>query len=445
MRGRGLVGLSILFSSLSSFALTITEIPSFVEQKSHDIKAAAADVEAADSAIDAARAKHYPHLSSKTTFLHLGSDLVAHPPPISVGGFSVSLPPIELQKQNVLFSSLILKVPLFAGGRISAGVSAAEGQKSEAEAQKAQVEEEKIKESLERYFQVILAREAIRVLENLKDNLDRLTKIGEALVKTGVGTKFSVLQIKVSQRDVVSRLAQARSKAELADIAFKNSIGAAETTQVSYESPLFKLELPSRRDDFKTRALQHRKELDILKAKGIQVDALKAAKTGEMLPTVYAVGIRQMYSSNLPVLEPNWGVGVVMEIPLTGFLESLPERERAVHLEQKLEALNKKAREDIPLQVEKFYSEALAANESYQATQEAEDMAQEALRLAEVRFKNGDGSAVELLKASADLEKSEIQTWQLREEFNRKLIELYYSSGSVRDYVSFYSSSLKGK
>lgn len=443
MRGSRLVVAVAVFSFKVS-ALPISEIPSLVEKKSHDVKAAIAEVEAADSAISAARAKHFPHLSSKTTYIHLGSELVAKPPPITVGALTIALPPVELQKQDVLFSNLILKVPVFAGGRISAGVSAAEGQKSEAEAMKHHTEEEKIKESLERYFQVHLAREATRVLVNLKDNLDRLIKIGEALVRTGVGTKFSVLQIQVSQREVVARLAQARSKSDLADIAFKTSIGSPITETITYESPLVKLNLPTRRDDFKQRALTKRSELEILKAKGMQVDALKAAKSGEMLPTIYAVGAKQMYSSNRPVLEPDWAVGVVMELPLTGFLESLPERERAVHLEQKLDALNKKAREDIPLQVEKIYSEALAADESYQAIQEAEGLAQEALRLAEVRFKNGDGSAVELLKASADLEKAEIQTWALKEEFNRKLIELYYASGSIRDYVSIYSSSLKG-
>lgn len=426
-------------------AVTVMEIPSLVREKNHDVRAAAAEVDAAGHAVTAAFARHYPSLITRSTYIHLGDDITLQSPtvnlPTGIGTFAFTPPPLHLQKRNAFFTNLVLKLPLFAGGRISAGVDAARAQEREAQALRSKTEEEKIVESLERYFQVHLARDVTRILEKMREDLERLVKIGESLQKTGVGTKFAVLQIQVSEREVVAKLAQARSKSDLADLAFKTSIGHPLTSPVSYDSPLRKLPLPKRRDEFKLRALSERQEFRVLKAKADQVEALKDAKTGELLPTVYALGAHRLFASNSPVLEPQWAVGVVMEVPLTGFLESLPERQRALDLSRKVEALDRKAREEIPLQVEKIYSEALAAEEGYQSTSEAEAMAREAARLAEVRFKNGDGSAIEVLRASADYERAQIHTHELKEEFNRKLIELYSSTGSVAEYLELYRSA----
>lgn len=435
------LSLSAALLGSSLFAVSVTEIPTLVREKSHDVQAAAADVDAAGHAVTTAFRRHYPSLLTRTTYIHLGDPITLQPPTVNLGPIAFTPPPLHLQKQDAFFTSLILKFPIFTGGRISAGVNAAEAQEREAVATKTRTEEEKIVESLERYFQVHLARAAIAVLERMKEDLDRLVHIGESLVKTGVGTKFAVLQLEVSSREVVAKLAQARSKSDLADLAFKTSIGHPLTSPVTYDSPLRKLTLPSRRDEFKMRALSERSEFRILKAKADQVDAMRDAKTGELLPTIYALGSHRMFATNSPVLEPQWGIGVVMEVPLTGFLESLPERQRAVDLGRKVAALEKKAAEEIPLQVEKIYSEAAAADEAFAATTEAEALAREASRLAEVRFKNGDGSAIEVLRASTDFERAQIRTYELKEEFNRKLIELYSAAGHVSEYLELYRSA----
>lgn len=439
----GLVAV-LLFLPVSAGAITLTDIPPLIRSQNDEVLAARKDSEAAEEGIGIARARFFPQVASRTYFVHLGSATTINVPtqnfPLgNLATISVDLPPVSLDKQDILLSSLILKMPLFAGGRIVSAYQGAKAQAEEAKSSHHKAIEDKTNEALQRYFSYQLAEGALNILSEMKGNLARIRGISESLVRTGLGAKFSTLQIKVAEADLSSRISEAQGKMTLADLAFKTSIGSESNKVVAYESGLKKLPMPAKVDPFKLQALDKRSEMAILKSKSEQVDALKAVRTGQMLPQLSALGAYRV-GSNLgnSVETPNWAVGLVLEIPLTGFISSIPEREQAVRLAEKVEILTAKARQEIPLQIEKIFSEVAASDAAYTANQEALDMAKEALRLAEVRLKNGDGSAVEILRATTDLEKAEIRKLQLTEEYNRHLIELYWAGGNINGYLDAY-------
>lgn len=429
-------------------ALTVIDIPKLVKSQNEEVRTASQDAEAADWGVASARSRFFPSLVSRTYFVHLGSEISANIPTqsFSLGSLatvSIDLPPVEVHRQDYYLSNIVMKMPIYAGGRIWAAYDAAKAQADEARSEHAKVIEEKTRETLERYFQVQLARNISQTLEEMRENLDRIRQISEGLVKSGLGAKFSTLQVKVAQADLHSRLSEARGKAALADLAFKNAIGQGAAAAVEYDSPLKKLPLPDGIETFKKQAIQKRREFALLKAKKEQVEALKTIKTGQMLPALYALGAYRVASTPSPIEMPSWAVGAILEIPITGFLEAIPERQRAVQLEQKVEILNSRATQEIPLQVEKIYSEVESSHAAYEANEEGTEMAREALRLAEVRFKSGDGSAVEVLRASTDLEKSNVRKLQLTEEFNRNLIGLFWAGGDVTHYLEAYQGQIK--
>ncbi|MBI4402512.1 MAG: TolC family protein [Deltaproteobacteria bacterium] len=430
------------------YALTIAEIPALIRTHNRDTLAAKAESEAAAEGVIAARARHYPSLDVKTSYFHLGQDIQLKFPPVTVTlpvtgvGLTFDLPSLEIQKRDVVLSHAMLTIPLFAGGRIQAGVEAAKAQKDEMSAMQSKVTEEKIVEALQRYFGTQFAHEIVAILVQMRENLVRVQGISESMVRTGLGAKFSVLQIRVAMAELDSRLAEARGKAELADLAFKTSVGKSSASSIQYETPLVKTALPARVDLFKAQAMKNRREFAVLKAKARQIQALKAVHTGELLPTVYAAGAYRLYSSSELLLQPNWGVGVVMEIPLSAWLVSWPQRQKALKLEEKVDILTAKANEEIPLEVEKIHTEAKAIDAVYRAAEEGVNMAREALRLAEIRYKQGSGSSLEVLTSATELEKLEIQKAGRIEEFNRKIVDLYFASGEVELYVEAYQNFL---
>lgn len=427
----------------------IAEIPDLVSSQNREVVSSQKDVEAAGHAIWSARSRFYPQLGISNTLIHLGEPIRLKFQEQTLNGTFGSVtftpPELTLQKQDFFTSSLVLKMPIYTGGRISAGVSAAQAKREEARAEHSKVSDEKTKEALVRYFGVKLARDVAMTLRAMTEDLKRIRAIAEALVITGLGTKFSVMQIRVAEAELNSRYAEASGKAEVADLAFKVSIGRKQNEDVTYDTPLRKAPLPGKPETFKSSALAHRSEFKVLAAKGDQVEALRSATVGKMLPTAYAVGSYQLFHRNLPVLMPQWTVGVVVDVPLTSFLETIPERAEAIRLGEKVEIQTERAKAEIPLMIDKLYAELRANEASHRALSEAVELSKEGLRLAEVRFKSGNGSVLEVLKATTDWETSQIKVAQITEEFNHKLLDLYSAAGDVRPFIDAYLNPAKGE
>src|SRR5687767_8843407 len=125
-----LIWLAILFPAVT-FSVTVDEIPALLERNNDELKAARADEDAADAGVWAARARLVPQLSLHNTYVLLNDDITLKIPPREIGPVIVDLPPLQIQKRDVFLSSLRLAMPLWTGGRISAGINGAKAQRDE--------------------------------------------------------------------------------------------------------------------------------------------------------------------------------------------------------------------------------------------------------------------------------------------------------------------------
>lgn len=432
-------------------AVTVAEVPELVRRQNRTVKALATDVSIEREEKSIARSRFYPVLEWKTRFTRLDDDVVIDIGPKTIsrdilGGqlnvaIEVDPPPFKVQDKNVRNSHLLLTQPLYAGGRITAGLDAAEAKIDEAELQQTRGTQDAVAVALERYFQVRLADELTHVLEGVGISLDAMEKVAQSLVATGMAPEFQTLQIKVAKAELVAKLTEARTSARLARDAFRAAAGIDDLHELAFESALKKVKLPPTKEMFMAAALKRRPELAILAAKEAQVRALKQARTGEMLPTVYAFGKYELMPEELTMIEPKWAIGVGIDVPLTKGLSQFPERAKAARLLDKIAILKEEAGQLIPLEVEKYFTECENKEAQLVAIESGVAMAEEALRLAQVRLKAGKGSSVEVLKASTDRERLAITRWQLVEQLNRNLIQLYRAAGDVGEYVALYTAS----
>jgi outer membrane protein TolC len=434
-----------------ALALKLEEVPGLVGAQNQDVAATRHDLEAARAAHSAAYAPLFPKVELKSTYTRLNDDIVLDIEPKRIErdilggaltvGIEVDPPPVTVQEKNIYNAHLLATQPLYAGGRITAGLDAAAAAEDDAALQVERAKEERTVEALARYGQAVLAARVIEVMERMLGELERLQGLANSLVSTGMAAKFSTLQLGVAKAELQARLEEARGKAKLADLAFKSATGLHMTETVTYESPLKLVPLTPGLDVFKTQAVERRREFAMLDAKGRQVDALRSARTGDMLPTVYAFGKRELIPEELTLLQPLWAVGVGIDIPLTAGIKSFPERRQAQEMAAKIATLRVKAQREIPLQVESFYAATAAQRAQIDALAAGREQASEATRLAEVRFKSGAGSSMELLKAQSDLETLEVKRLVALEEYNRKLLELYQASGAAEDYLTAYKAA----
>ncbi len=434
-------------------AVTVSDLPGLIRSHNRDVKVANTEVEAADSEISVARARYYPQLELKSAYTRLNDDIVLDIPnhhvqrdilggTVSIG-IDVDPPPITLQKKNIMSSNLVLTQPIYAGGRISAGMDAAEAGLQIARTEMEQTYRERLANALIRYFQVQLATEVTTTLTKIESELNSIAGSAEAAVKSGAVPRFAIMQIKVSQIELSAKIQEARANLKLATLAFKDVASMDAMTVTEFASPLVLVGMNHGLDIFKTKALTERSEFKILEQKSIQVEALKDAKTGEMLPTMFLFGAYNVARENLPLLTPKWVAGVGLNVPITAGLSQIPERNKAAQLAQKVDILKAKAQAQIPLQIEQLYDHCEALAGALSTIESSQILAAEVQRLAEVRFKNSSGSAVEVLKASADNQSVQVKRLILLEEYNRHLIELYDASGSIENYIVAYETASK--
>lgn len=435
----------VIIAQVPTFAaldITLEEIPNLIEQQNLDVKVAESEVSVAESETRLAYGRMLPQISLKGSYVRLPEELTLQIPSHTATGNLVTItidpPPILIQTEDLMTSRLQAMQPLYTGGRISAGIQSANAKKSEAEARWRLARAERTVEAMTRYMQRQLATQVSQVLAEVVSNLERLVAVAESLVRHGAAAKLASLQIRVAKAEAESKLTEARGKANLADLAFKNSISMAGQ-DIKYESPLVKMPMNLPANSVLTAAaLKNRDEFKIIAAKHEQVDALKTASIGEALPTVFAFGAVQVASSRQPVLEPKWAVGVGIDIPLSGWVSALEERKKAAALAAKVQLLARKANEEIPLQVEKLLSEIRSLDANFRVIDESANLAKEALRVAEIRFKSGDNSSVELIRSQSEYERVLIQRMQLTEEFNRKLLEVYSATGNLSSFIKQY-------
>ena len=467
-----------------SHAMKLEEIPGLLQQHSDAIKAEQSEIAARKEDVWSSQSRYLPKVTWDTRFTHTdepttidldGSTLdsiqlgaansaldlvsagIAGQSPNDQGtvlsdrikqrksAILGSLPKneaksIEVQKENFWKSNITVSQPLYTGGRIAAGVKASKAKVSEAQSQEKTVYQAKLKDSLTRYFLVVLSENIISVLSDVEKDVTKMESISNSLVQRGVLPKFEHLQIQVAKAELNARQKEATAKNQLAKIAFKSSLGLEQKQSVSYQSRLKNFQQIDSLESLIKASAAQRPEYGILAAKREALHALKSKETGELLPSLYAFGKYEVVDKYLTALEPNWAVGLGVKVELGSYFSGFQKRAKAQHLLNKVNHKQAEATKNIPVQVQHFYTQAITQQSQMESLSVAENQAQEALRLALVRFESGQGSSLEILKASTSLEQVKVKKLQAMGSYHISLVNLYWATGKTENFIQAYNN-----
>lgn len=472
-------------------ALDLKEMRDLLIQKNEAIQAQKKEVDVAGYEKDAAFAKYFPTANLETRLSYLDDDVELDISPLvdgMVSGFQRSAQGLDaamqvigatsgnpaqqaaiqqfrqqmaaasrpanperslrvLDRTNVR-STVTITQPLYAGGRIVNANRAAEGHIDEANADLATTSSAELRQALTRYFQAQQAVGFVKTLEDIRTNLKRLQEISQKLLSNGVIPKHETLQLEVALAEMEAKIEEARTGLTLAHQALRVQLAMETGEPLDLTTPLRQVPLSGEMSSYVALAREKRAEFRLLDAKLNQVEALKKIETGGMLPSLFAFGkyeVLQEEKKNLTALDPRWAIGVGLNIPITAGLEQFPRRWRAQVMIEKVNALHAKAMREIPLQVESFHAQVTSHASALRALRTAINQAEEASRLATVRYNAGQGSTLEVLTAANDLEKVRIRELQTLEAYNRSLIDLHWSMGDLDSYVNAYvAHAVKG-
>jgi len=304
---------------------------------------------------------------------------------------------------NNFRSVLSVSQPLWAGGRIDAGITGAERQAEAAGLGRERARQALIYRVTERYTGAVVAGQAVAVRRESLKVAEESVKLAGDLYEGGLVVESDLLQARVREREAVAALADAEQKAKVALSALNLELGRDLATPIRLPETVTSPEVPDAPlDALIAEAIERRPDLAAARA-GLEAarQGLRRAKAGR-LPEVGWSGAFEANSEE-PFDDPgsNWTVGVGLRwTPFDGFAtDARIERARAEV--ERAERLVELAEQGVALEVESAFRELATSRLRWQEAEASVDLAQRSAVIVTDRYQEGLTTVVELLQVQA--------------------------------------------
>ncbi|MDR7509636.1 MAG: TolC family protein [Armatimonadota bacterium] len=381
--------------------LTVQQAVDLALRQNPQVQVAAFDVAIARAQLAQARAGTAVQVSVQGSYTRTQEQ-----EPIGFG--SLTLPP---PSPNVYDARLVAQYPLATGGRVEAQIAVAEANLRGAEAALQRVRQQVVFSVRQAYYQVLLAQAgeaaAERGLAQATENL----RVARARVAAGVSPRFDEVQAEVAVASARQALVRARNGVAQARQALNAALNQPLDTPLELVDGFATEPVQTPLAQLVARALLVRPELAELAARRDAARAaVEVAASGGRISLVLSGAY--VYS-NTGALGPGTDFGTTWSVTLAATLAVADgglTQQRVVEAQQRLaqlEAALGQQRQGIEVEVRQAYLSLESAREELAGADALVAQAVEALRIAQVRFAAGVGTALEVISAQASLSQAE--------------------------------------
>jgi outer membrane protein TolC len=403
-------------SEATAKSLTLAEAITLALANNREILIAKEKIEEARQGIKEAKAGYFPTINLDSTYTRLNET-----PSMSIPGYGS----IETGKADNYLSEFSINQPLYTSGRLSYA-----NKQTDLSYQKAQEDlnnaQNKITFEVKKaFYAVLLAQENVEVTEKALDQAKRHLAVVENSFKVGVVSKFDLLRTRVEVANLKPDLIQARNNLRLSQESLANLLSLTSASlelegEFSFEPPRITLE------EAIDKALKERSDLRSLKLqKEISEVALQLAEV-QNKPTLAAVGNYQYEnpSGGKDEWGEEWNLNLVLSIPLfDGWANRARVAQRRSQIKQ-IDLSLQQLEAGIDLEVKKAFWDREASEERIYAQEKNIEQAEEALSIAEVRYRSGAITNLEVLDAQLALTKARLGYLKALYDHNVAMAEL---------------------
>lgn len=345
-----------------------------------------------------------------------------------------------LQNRHFGFVGTTLTMPIYLGGRIDIASRIAKLKIADAEIGLYGATSALITELVERYYGVILAREVVAVKEFVVQGVEQHLRDAEAMEEQGVVAHSVVLYLNYKLSEVERDYSDAVSKLRIAERALQtilqsdNAVFPSDRMFVSYE--IYNI------DYYRDNALNLNVAISAVEnAERLSSEGVNLARS-TFMPEVVAMGGASLYSYNLTKMLPRWAVGVGVSMPLFGGLSKQEQYRASKSVEQSVQDMAAKVREDILLLIDKEYYALQNALLNIDSSKRSITLAESYYTTALEGFKEGITPSSELMDARIALAASEVEYLDAVYEYVLSLARLLELSGLSDDFVNYISDGV---
>ncbi|HEX9135535.1 MAG TPA: TolC family protein [Nitrospirota bacterium] len=416
----------LLLVPLAGHALTLEEGLKIVVENGRDVAIARSDEDAARASVSLARSPWLPSvdLYGRETWLRYQPE--AKTP---FGAFPTS------QDQFLTYGVKATQI-LYDFGKTSSSVGAAEYGLKSREIEIDRVKNQAALDFIVAYLDLLESEKLLQVSKEEVQQYEAHQKDTQSRFAAGVVTKNEVLQAEVTLADSRQRAVSADNLRSLRESRINSlllrplneqvkpeEISASPSTGLTLEEAWASAEETSNR----------LKEIDqVIAAKEENIKSLRA----EYMPTFYLSGGYEYSENKYLVHQDNWSAiaGVNVNLYSGGASNSRVGLAKAELRSLKLS--RDKLLDGIRLEVKAAYLDLQSSAQKMEVTQAAVDQAVENLRLQRLRYREGVGTATDVLDAVTLLSTAETNSWKALYGMKRAEASLLNASG--KDLVSMY-------
>jgi len=326
-----------------------------------------------------------------------------------------------------------LSQPVYRGGAIGAGISAARIY--------SYLADERIKEAVQNitfsvnrgYYDVLLSKELLRVTEQAvtlaKSHLDDVLKRREQ----GVASDYDVLRARVEVTNFEAEMIQNRNKLHLLKTSFCKVLGVSQESEIEFSDTFAYNAVEPQLEDAVNRAFAERPELTQAELSlKLSREALTAAKA-EHWPKA-DVFFSHTFSNPGPHETSDWGdgwsTGVTMRLPFfDGFrARGLVRQAKADVAKSRILLVN--AEESVLLEVKQALLSVEDARSFVESQKANVERAQQGLKLVEAGYREGVNTELEVRDARQALLRASALHFQAIHQHEVAVLSLKKATGS---------------
>lgn len=363
------------------------------------LEAAAARLGAADASLEAARAERRPIVAATGMIMRFDET-----PAFDFSGIGVpaQLPLFGGRAWRV--SDARVSIPIYAGGGIGAGISAASAQLSARQSESAALALDVKLSVAENYVGVLRAESALAAAAANVASLTAHARDVEDMYRSGEVPRNDLLAATVALADAEQQQLRAQSALDIARAAYNRSVGRDLAAPVELEAALPPTDpalASASLAELVERALANRQELARLASAVDGLQARSAAARASSRPQIMVSGGYTKLENDFLNREDFWSVGVNVQWNL---FDAGRSRNAAAALTREAAAVSRERanlESLIELAVRQAWLDADETRRRVAVTEGAVAQAEENLRVVRDRYRNGEGTNTEVLEAEA--------------------------------------------
>jgi len=331
---------------------------------------------------------------------------------------------------------------LYTGGQTDAAQRFADAGIALAEAERKGTYEQQEKLLATLYFGQLLAGRVLAIREEVLHGVEQHLHLAKRFEEKGILSKVERLHAQVAYDEANRNYIQARADFGIADMALRRLLRSEAS--VKPQTGLFVLSKSLEPvDRFINAALEGHSQLAQIRAKHKQAEQGKVIEEARWKPSVVAYGTYNLaqedadFSNPLPLLEPDWVVGVNVSYPLFDRYNRNRLISAAEQKIQRVDALERELKTGLVTLIEKSYRSTERSREQFVLLESNIELAQETLQLRERLFEEGLGTSLDVVDARLAAARAETERAVAAYAFVISLVDLLDASGQLERFNEY--------